>query len=282
MDYTVVASFIDYWRIIQKINCKEDEILLFRGHAQNDYRMEPSAFREKKNGIVDCERNNLREIMIDYPESFGRDHMGNLAVLQHYGGKTRLLDFTTNPLISLYIAAEANDKKDGQVIVGRVKKSDILHHTSDKALMLACLPVFSDGEQEEIRRFCTYHKGEINKRMIADNYVMRRFLHEIRRECPAFECEIIGKDLLNNYYVNTYKDTDRIKAQDGLFMIFGLGQKNADDDKSIIKRIDIRAGKKKQILKELKLAGISSSRIYPDLERRAMEISRKKADWIDI
>ena len=181
-----------------------------------------------------------------------------------------------NPLVALYFASETGTEQDGQVIVCKVKKEDILFFNSDKAMMLACLPVFSDQKQNEIKRFCKENQGEINEEKAKTCRDFHRFLHEIRGEYPAFECEIIGKDLLKNYFVRAYKDNERIKIQNGLFMIFGLNDKEADYDERICYRINIRANAKQQILKELKLMGISTSTIYPGLERRAMELARKK------
>lgn len=51
---------------------------------------------------------------------------------------------------------------------------------------------------------------------------MIRFLHEVRGEYPAFECAIVGEHLLNSYFVRKNKDNQRMKIQDGYFIICGL------------------------------------------------------------
>lgn len=94
---------------------------------------------------------------------------------------------------------------------------------------------------------------------------MKRFLHEIRRECPAFDCEIVPKDLLKSYFVKTYKTSDRIKRQDGMFMIFGLFDKNKDKNpanKKVIEICTIKKNDRKKVKKELKRVGLIEKKIY--------------------
>lgn len=280
-----VKSLIEYLQAVKEISCNEEsDMLVFRGHPNKGYLLQPSVFRSSKNFTVDKERTLYRKILIDYPEKFqNRDHISHLALMQHYGGDTRLLDFSRNPLVSLYFATEQNPNDDGQVIVCKVSKDSVLHHTSDKALMLACLPTFSDKDQKAIRTFCEQHPGKIHPQLVGQSDVMTRFLHEIRRECPAFECAIIGKHLLTNYFVAAYKDSQRIKVQNGLFLLFGLKDTLADRDPSLnITRINIAKQSKPQILKDLKQIDISFSTMYPSLERHARALLGKRAEWVDV
>ena len=76
-------------------------MLLYRGHADSSYKLLPGIYRNKEK---DIERKNYRQCMVDYPEEFSKDHVINLAIIQHFKTNTRLLDFTTNPLIALNIA----------------------------------------------------------------------------------------------------------------------------------------------------------------------------------
>ena len=45
------------------------------------------------------------------------DGFGILVQLQHFGGKTNLIDFTTDYLIALFFAANGSHDKDGRVIL---------------------------------------------------------------------------------------------------------------------------------------------------------------------
>ena len=275
-----IHSFIEFWRAIKQIQCSDDETLLFRGHPDKKYILQPSAFRES---AKDAEYNQYHEILIEYPEEFQkRSHLSNLVKMQHYGTSTRLLDFSRNPLVALFFASEiSGNHTDGEVVVIKVKKSEILHHNSDRALMLSCLPCFNDAEQETMKQFCLSHKGRISEQFIQsyDN-VMHRFLHEIRGEYPGFECEMIGEDLLKGYFVAPFKDNERMKLQNGLFYLFGLDRTELDI-KLDVDRIVIVKSAKCDILKDLELMNISNSYLYSGVERAAMNIKGKRAEWIN-
>ena len=251
-----VNSLAGYWREVKRLNdeLKSDEILFFRGYSNCAYILLPSCMREPSPAKEDEEYHN---ILIEYPEEFRKgEHLSNLVKMQHYGAATRLLDFSRNPLISLYFAVESNKNVDGEVLCVKVKKAEILHHTSDKALMLACLPD-STG-------------------------IMKRFLHEICSEFPAFKTAIIGEDLLKSYFIRAYKDNVRMKTQDGAFLICGLEKDNVIKYSKLGTKIDIDAGAKKEILKDLSLVGIADSTVYPGLEREIQRFKSRKVDWIDI
>lgn len=145
---------------------------------------------------------------------------------------------------------------------------------SDRALMLSCLPCFKDSEQEAIRQFCLSHRGRIY-----DN-PMHKFLHEIRGEYPGFACEMIGEDLLKGYFVAPFKDNERMKLQNGLFYIFGLDKEELDNKLDLV-RIVICKDSKKAVLKDLEMMNISNSYLYSGVERSAMHIKGKRANWIN-
>ncbi len=278
----MVKSFIEYWTEVKRyISRKDDEILFFRGQANGTHKkMIPGIFRSDS---ID-EQSEYKQIQIDYPEEFDKNsHLSNLVKMQHYGCNTRLLDFSLNPLVALYFAVETDEKENGKVFVVKVKKEDILFQNSDRALMLSCLPAFSKKDKDAIREFCTNHPKRITERDIQSSDVMRRFLHEIRGEYPAFETEIVGADLLKYYFIRPYKDNLRMKTQDGAFAIFGLDEKKAIEE--INKKtdiIEINHLAKKEILKDLDAMRINSSTIYPGLERKAMLNREKNVRWENI
>ena len=159
-----VNSFAGIWDEIKKIKCSEDEMLFFRGHSDSSYVLVPSALRRDED--LKKEDQYYHDIMVEYPEEFNKhEHLSNIAKMQHYGTVTRLLDWSLNPLIGLFMAVEANDSKDGKFYIMKKKRKELLHHTSDKALILSCLPSLTYEDKKEIEAFCKEHTGVINDRL---------------------------------------------------------------------------------------------------------------------
>jgi hypothetical protein len=92
----------------------EGEVLegwVFRGHTSKSYRLQPSIEREYPLEWPEVEDRALREFQSKARMHMGAaslpnsdDKLGWLAIMQHYGAPTRLLDFTYSPYIALYFA----------------------------------------------------------------------------------------------------------------------------------------------------------------------------------
>lgn len=91
--------------------------LLFRGHADVDYKLLPSLAREPNSvtrewNYVELAKHKLPDVFRD-----GMSPVEQLALLQHYGVPTRLLDVTENALVALYFACCSKPDRDGNVFV---------------------------------------------------------------------------------------------------------------------------------------------------------------------
>lgn len=283
-----IDNYIGFVRFVEQISllfnqCQDDEILVFRGHSNKDYWCIPGVFREQRSSIVGKDQSECsaaHDIMIEYPEDFDKhDHLSCLVKMQHYGLKTRLLDFTKNPLVALYFACSLEPKFDGSVVVLKLKKDEIKHHSSDTVLCLASLPFLSSEDKEMLRRYCFLN---INKKLDAESYAKNKTIHhlyhEIRSQYPTFDFEIRANDLLTSFFVAANKDNERMKSQNGLFAIYGLdkeiSRKNVENH--IIANIIIPKNQKRRMLKALELFGIDDSIIYPSLDRAAAKIYGKQ------
>lgn len=100
--------------------------LWFRGQSNSTYPLAPGAFRPKQ--IGDQEENIFYEetsasfhFMLRRPEyrSQCASDFEWLALLQHYGGFTRLLDWSENALVAIFFAVEgnSNDQVPGSLYV---------------------------------------------------------------------------------------------------------------------------------------------------------------------
>lgn len=111
--------------------------IFYRGQSDVSYRLTPSVFRRN---IESKEYEIYNEVMTECAHEFDDCKLHNeiLSKMQHYGVPTRLLDVTTNALVTLYFACE--DKKgsvDGVVYVIRPDDSKIKMYDSDAVSILS-------------------------------------------------------------------------------------------------------------------------------------------------
>lgn len=99
----------------QKIYKLEGQLkrFFYRGHESKNWNLEPTILRNQ-----DAQENNeMREIFNKVKNEKSKIA---LAVAQHYGRKTRCLDFTRNYKIALYFACNPNDSaynEDGAIFI---------------------------------------------------------------------------------------------------------------------------------------------------------------------
>lgn len=114
-----VKNVSDFLAIINAI--EDCDSLVYRGMQNLNWKLEPSLCRNH-HYIAGIEHKMIEEFLCSRPKEFeGLNGSFNIvAKMQHYGLPTRLLDFTTNPLVALYFACEQSVNKDINETVGRV------------------------------------------------------------------------------------------------------------------------------------------------------------------
>lgn len=114
MKAITIRSFSEYSRFISE-KCDDDDIL-FRGQ-QTDEPLLPKIARVKLHKgavIIDVEKEMLQEFQrqaLPFLEINPQTDWDWLAVAQHHGMATRLLDWTVNPFAALWFAVEQPPKK---------------------------------------------------------------------------------------------------------------------------------------------------------------------------
>ena len=242
----------ELYKYIQSIN-QSDSRFIFRGHSDIEWQLVPSLLRSEKwkneyTIIQDCYRR--------YPDWFknldinnNNDFVQILIKLQHYGIPTRLLDFTEDPLIALFFACEQNLDKDGEVFVIKECVNDNTVKIRDSIIEFI---------KEDIN---SLSKGNIER----------------------LDMNINGNAII----IEPYMNNERIKAQKGLFYLFGMEVNNNLEEKysafdiknklflNEIKgdeltreRIVIPAKQKIFILSELdRIYKINKHAVYPELDK---------------
>lgn len=121
------SKLIGYNGLEDFIEKAQKEDYVFRGQA-GDWELLPAIGRN--GSYVPAKERQLflsfKSWFYPYTRVEPKDDMDILFLAQHYGLKTRLLDWTTNPLIALYFACstEGESSQDGIIYFKKRKKSD--------------------------------------------------------------------------------------------------------------------------------------------------------------
>lgn len=183
----------------------------------------------------------------------------NYFLMQHYGLRTRLLDWTESALVAIYFAVkDDNNKDDFKIWVldpHKLNQTTYSNYTSINSTMI----YFPQSSKKED----LYEDGKL----VIDEFCRKYLEMDFESNKKAFPLAIYP-----------YLFDERMKAQKSCFTIFGNeinGLLNNSNKDKFLRSIVIDGCKKNEIKKELRWLGISEESIYPGLNSNCKSIQEK-------
>ena len=273
--------------------------IYYRGERDSSWHLRPSVMRPSEDGSFKLrarEGEMLRDLIAKRPQDFDgmTSALEQMVIAQHHGLKTRIVDVSRNPVVALFSACDRRDAAgishpndmDGRIHVFALPKDLIRSFDSDTVSIISNfaklersyqnLLVGKNGEDTE---------AENPRPQIQTNYseALRRLYHYIRQEKPQFEKIIDPRDFLKVFVVEPKQSFERIRAQEGAFIISAFHERfERDQIKSQIKNIPVYEYEsiivpsywKNRFLRELELMNVTREALYPGLDEVSSQITQ--------
>lgn len=288
---TSAESLEDVLNIVRTIRTRYEDLgvelrYYFRGESENIWPLQPSAMRDPI--LAASESAMLTELMTRRPDEFNTygPAVGQWMIAQHHGLKTRFLDISSNPLVSLFHATtplpsdedDESDSTGGLFRIFATPPNLVKAFNSDTISIIANFAKLTSSEQAALSG------NQKNQSFDAPSYsaAMERLCQLIQSEKPYFAPRIDPRDFYRVCVVEPQRSSERIRAQSGAFLLSAFHQ---TFERSVILdrnngipiyahySVTIPKARKSDIRKDLRLLNITHETLFPGLDASAAAIT---------
>lgn len=167
---------------------------LYRGQSQN-WPIQASIFRNNYSERKEAEIYNIIQKHNSSEVGSKELYLDNLIDMQHYGIPTRLIDWSYNPLVSLYFAVAYDHKHDGKVF---------MHQIDDRNEMVS----FGSTKYKNLSKLL--QSDILNQSLSLDKITDAEIINIIDSIFLKGE---------KTYFIDTQNINDRIRSQQGCFAL---------------------------------------------------------------
>ena len=217
----------------------------FRGQEDREWHLEPSIHRgklfERENYVTNDFYIYVNQIEDNAPHK--DNYAAWMSLMQHYGLPTRILDWSSSPLVACYFALEKNREENND----------------------SCIWVL-------VPRKINIQEGFGEYVYPIDAYTVQQML------MPAFKDKAKFEDKYKDKIIacHSVKKDLRMYSQQSSFTVHNSQRKLEDicDDETLFKFV-IPHYCKEKMYESVNILGISTSFIYPDMEHISRDIIKK-------
>ena len=274
----------------------EGMAIYYRGERDSSWCLSPSVMRPSEDRSFKLrarEGEMLRDLIAKRPQDFDgtTSALEQMVIAQHHGLKTRLVDVSRNPTVALFSACDSHDAAgishpndmEGRIHMFAFPKELVRPFDSDTISIISSFAKLDRSYQNLlVGRNGEDMEAENPKSPIKAIYseALRHLYHYIRQEKPQFEKIIDPRDFLKLFVVEPKQSFERIRAQEGAFIISAFHERfERDQIENQVKNIPVHEYEtivvpsywKNRILRELELLNVTRDALYPSLD----EVSRR-------